>query len=167
MREQFIAMYDQCFDDIYRFVLFKTGNSWDTDDLVSDIFRKAFQSFPAQALNAERWRPWLFTIARNTVIDHYRKRKEWAYGQDPEVLGYMQTSELLDTIELQSDCLKQSLQALAGEDKELINLKYMANMKYSEISQVIGKAESWLRVKVQRIRQKLAAAINECMEGQR
>ncbi|RJX38953.1 RNA polymerase sigma factor [Paenibacillus pinisoli] len=164
MNDPFVSVYDEYFDDIYRFVLYKTGNKWDTDDLVSDIFRKAFQHYRNQQVDEGRVKPWLFTIARNTVIDHYRKKKEWVYGHDPEVLGYTRISELMETIDLQHDCLKQSLLALAPDEREMINLKYIAGMKYSEISQVVGKAELWLKTKVQRIRQKMALSINKCME---
>ncbi|MFF2886366.1 RNA polymerase sigma factor [Paenibacillus sp. NPDC057967] len=164
MNDPFVAVYDEYFDDVYRFVLYKTGNRWDTDDLVSEIFRKAFQHYRNRPVDEGRVKPWLFTIARNTVIDHYRKKQEWVYGHDPEVLGYTHISELMETIDLQHDCLKQSLLALAPDEREMINLKYIAGMKYSEISQVIGKAELWLKTKVQRIRQKMALSINKCME---
>lgn len=167
MHESFLTMYDEHFDDIYRFVLFKTGNRWDTDDLVSEIFRKAFQNFDQNRIESYRLEPWLFTIARNTVIDYYRKRKELAYGHDPEVFGYIKVPELLETIELRNECLKESLISLAPQEREMINLKYIAGMKYSEISEIVGKAEAWLKIKVHRIKQKMALFINECMEGQK
>ncbi|BBI33388.1 RNA polymerase sigma factor [Cohnella abietis] len=167
MNGQFMTMYEEYFDDVYRFVLYKTGNRWDTDDLVSEIFRKAFQHFNQNRVELERMKPWLFTIARNTVIDHYRKRKEWAYGHDPEVFGYTHTTELLETIDLQNDCLKQSLLSLTTEEREMINLKYIAEMKYSEISGIVGKAEMWMKTKVHRIKQKMALLINKCMEAQK
>jgi hypothetical protein len=40
VHRKFLKFYDQYFDDVYRFVYFKTGSRWDTDDLASDIFRK-------------------------------------------------------------------------------------------------------------------------------
>lgn len=39
----FIHLYDQYYDDVYRYVYVKTGNKWDTEDIVSDIFRKAYE----------------------------------------------------------------------------------------------------------------------------
>lgn len=164
MNERFIKMYDDYFDDIYRYVLYKTGNRWDTDDLVSDIFRKAFQNFDKMRL--ENGKPWLLTIARNTVIDHYRSRKEWAYGHDPEIVGYMGVGELLDATELSNDCLKQSLLALSAEESEMINLKYIVGMKYAEMSEIVGKPDAWLKTKVHRIKQRMGLFINKCMEGQ-
>jgi len=163
MKDPFIRMYDQYFDDIYRFVWYKTGNKWDTDDLVSDIFRKALQSFDSVKQKEDKQKQWLVAIARNTVIDYYRRRKEVVYGHDPEVFGYVQTAELLDSMDLRQDCLKFSLQSLAAEDQEIINLKYITGLKYAEIGEIVGKAEAWLKMKVHRIKQKLAKLITECM----
>lgn len=166
MNDPFIVMYDRYFDDIYRFVWYKTGNKWDTDDLVADIFRKALQSFDTVRLKEEQQKRWLVAIARNTVIDYYRRRKEVVYGHDPEVFGYVQTAELLDSIDLRQDCLKLSLQSLTVEEQEIINLKYMTGLKYAEIGEIVGKAEAWLKMKVHRMKQKLAKFITECMEVQ-
>ncbi|MFJ8258224.1 hypothetical protein ACIQ4Z_13225 [Peribacillus asahii] len=41
MDDLFASMYDEYFDDVYRYVYVKTGNKWDTEDIVSDTFRKA------------------------------------------------------------------------------------------------------------------------------
>ncbi len=167
MHDHFLAMYDQYFDDIYRFVLFKTGNRWDTDDLVSEIFRKAFRKFHTEAIDLPNQKAWLLTIARHTVIDYYRKRKEVAYGHDPEVYGYTQVSLLFQKPDPRNDCLQESLLSLTPDERELINLKYVAGLKYGEIGEMLGKAEQWLKVRSQRVRHKMAQFINRCMEGER
>ncbi|SFL66758.1 RNA polymerase sigma-70 factor, ECF subfamily [Paenibacillus sp. 1_12] len=163
LHEKFVDMYDHYFDDVYRFVLFKTGNRWDTDDLVSEIFRKSFEKF--DTVTHPNVKPWLMTIARNTVIDFYRKRKEFTYGQDPDVIGYSQTKVLFDEIELRNDCLKQSILTLAPDEREIINMKYIAGLKYKEISTILSKTEQWLKTKSHRIKQKMETFITICMEG--
>jgi RNA polymerase sigma factor (sigma-70 family) len=163
VKDKFLEMYDHYFDDVYRFVLFKTGNRWDTDDLVSEIFRKSFEKF--NTVTHPHIKPWLMTIARNTVIDFYRKRKEIPYGQDPEVAGYSQTKALLDETELRHDCLKQSILTLSPDEQEIINMKYIAGLKYKEISSIMSRTEQWLKTKSHRIKQKMEALITICMEG--
>lgn len=165
MHEDFLAMYDQYFDDVYRFVLFKTGNRWDTDDLVSEIFRKAFQKFNNESIEESKRKSWLLTISRHTVIDYYRKRKEIAYGHDPEIYGYGQVNIDSQEMDERSDCLKESLHSLTPDERELINLKYIVGLKYAEVGEILGKTEQWLKVKSQRIRQKMGQWINRCMEG--
>ncbi|GAB6989273.1 RNA polymerase sigma factor [Paenibacillus pini] len=162
--ERFLAIYDTYFDDVYRFILFKTGNRWDTDDLVSEVFRKVFEKYKSVNLE-QNTKSWLMTIARNTVIDYYRRRKDLTYGQDPEVLGYMQTNELLIDMEIRNECLKQSMFSLSADEKEIINLKYMGGLKYKEISEMLGKTEQWLKTKAHRIKHKMEKFILICLEG--
>ncbi|MFM1652623.1 RNA polymerase sigma factor [Brevibacillus sp. B_LB10_24] len=167
MHENFLAMYDEYFGDVYRFVLFKTGNRWDTDDLVSEIFRKAFRKFQSENIEASNLKSWLLTISRHTVIDYYRKRKEVAYGHDPEVYGYTQVSMFFQEADPRNDCLQESLLSLTPDERELMNLKYIVGLKYAEIGEMLSKTEPWLKVKSQRVRQKMAQFINRCMEGER
>ena len=77
----FIEFYDQYYKQVYRYVYVKVGNNWDTDDIVSDIFRKAYEKF---ATVEENYASWIFTIARNSIIDFYRQKKELAASEDME-----------------------------------------------------------------------------------
>ncbi len=165
MKDDFLMMYDRYYDDIYRYVLYKTGSRWDTDDLVSDIFRKALQSYERSAVSVVQQKKWLVAIARNTVIDYYRRRKEEMYGHDPEVLGYKDVQAVLDETDIKHDCLKLVLQNLEPADQEMINLKYIAGLRYREISEIKGQDESKLKMKVHRIKQKMARLITACLEG--
>ena len=74
----FIKFYDQYYDKVYRYVYVKVGNGWDTDDIVSDIFRKAYEKYATVKRNHASW---LFTIARNTIVDFYWQKKEFAAGE--------------------------------------------------------------------------------------
>ncbi|GGH37557.1 RNA polymerase sigma factor [Paenibacillus segetis] len=166
MHENFMSIYDQYFDDVYRFVLFKTGDRWVTDDLVSEIFRKVFQRLDTVgAVEPDQWKPWLMTISRNTVIDYYRRKKDYPYGHDPEVLGYSQVQLSFTVSDPRNDCLEQSLRALTPEEREIMNLKYVVGLKYVEIGEMLGKEESWLKVKAHRIKGKMATFINRCIGG--
>jgi DNA-directed RNA polymerase specialized sigma24 family protein len=67
-------LYGASIDRIYRYVFFRVTDTELAEDLTSEVFLKAWE-------NLRRYRPggpfiaWLYTIARNTVIDHYRTRK--------------------------------------------------------------------------------------------
>lgn len=166
MHENFALMYDELFDDVYRYVVFKTGDRWVTDDLVSDIFRKAFQRFDYMgAIEREQQKAWLMTISRNTVIDYYRKKKEFPYGHDPEAYGYEVASLEQDSNDPRQECLEQSLLKLTSQEKEIINLKYIVGLKYSEISKITHKEENWIKMKSHRIRKKMLIFISHCMGG--
>lgn len=166
MKDQFTLLYDQFFDDVYRYILYKVGKKWDADDLVSEVFRKAFerQSSLRQDSNEKAW---LMTIARNTVIDYYRKKKNVIYSDQVE--DYMEhevfsaNSDLDDHLE----CVKKSLAFMPEEDREVINLRFFADMKYRDIGQVLGKTEQALRTRMFRLTKKMGVLVNKCLEGVR
>lgn len=167
MHEQFAFMYDTLFDDVYRYVLFKVGNKWVAEDLVGDIFRKAFQRFDVVGdVELDQQKAWLITISRNTVIDYYRKKKEAPYGHDPEVFGYGEiVLDVPNSNDTKQECLEQSLSKLNPQEKEIINLKYIVGLKYSEISEMTHKQEDWLKMKSHRIKKKMLIFIYRCMGG--
>jgi len=171
--EACLQLYDRYFDDLYRYVLFRVGNRWDTEDLVSDIFRKVLEYTSKNGDMPTHERAWLFTIAHNRVIDHYRQKTEKTYGTDPELAGTstqqdadsaMYIPELFQTTAVKNDCLQETLQELKEDDRQMVQLKYMMGFAYREMSEILGQTEAWLRNRVHRIRKKMAAEIEICME---
>ena len=162
MHLKFIDLYDRYFDDIYRYTYLKTGSKWETDDLVSDIFTKAYEKFDTVRGSQKAW---LFTIARNTIIDYYRRKKEVTMGDDLDLFAYTQ---ILDE-EVEKDeeliYLKRSLKMLTGDELELISLRYFSDMKYCDIGKVLGKSEDAVKMKTSRVVRKLKELIKDCMEG--
>lgn len=164
MNDLFLECYDQYFNDVYRYVLHKTSNKWDTEELVSEIFRKAFEKFES-ARGYENKKPWLMVIAKNTVIDYYRTkgRVYVTENMEPYIEPYSFVEELEKGDEI--GCLKKSLQQLPEEDVEIIGLRYFSEMKFKEISETLEKPEGTIRVKSTRIMKKLAILISNCLEG--
>lgn len=162
MKPNFIKLYDRYFDSIYRYVYFKTGSYWETDDLVSDIFRKAFEKYPSQT-KIQNHKAWLMTIARNTVIDFYRRKKDTITDQPFELIdeGMNIADKVAQKEEL--DCLQKALSSLSSEDQELITMKYFSDMKYREIGDVLEKSENAVKTQGFRLLKKLNLLVNNCM----
>jgi len=164
VKDQFILLYDQFFDDVYRYILYKVGKKWDADDLVSEVFRKAFvrQSSLRQDSNEKAW---LMTIARNTVIDYYRKKKNVIYSDQVEDYMEHEVFSANDDLEDHLDCVKNSLSFMPEEDREIINMRYFADMKYRDIGQVLGKTEQAIRTRMFRLTKKMGVLVTKCLEG--
>jgi len=164
LKEPFVSLYDRLFDDVYRYVYSKIGNRWDTDDLVSDIFRKAYEKY-GQLKEDGRSKAWLITIARNTVIDFYRARRT-TLGE--EHLAYLPDPEVLEDRVAGSDelhCLKQAIALLPEDDREMVRLKYFGELKYREIGEIIGKTEENVKTRMFRLLKKLGMVVRHCLEG--
>lgn len=162
MESDFLGMYDQFFDDIYRYVYVKTGNKWDAEDIVSEIFRKSYEKFH-QIEEIQNQKAWLFTIARNCVVDHYRKKKGIPIGESLEL--YMTPVPFADSLEKSDEmnCLKKSLCHLPKEDLEIINLRYFSKLQFKEVAQLLKGNDSAIRVKTMRITKKLRLLMNKCL----
>lgn len=141
---------------------FKTGNRWDADDLVSEIFRKAFENFAAVSRNEKAW---LFSIARNTVIDFYRKRKDIASSDKLDL--YINPDSFETRLEKAEEMkiLRDSLVLLTEEEQEIISLRYFSGMKHKEIAGLMGKSEQSIKMKVMRVTRRLKDLITKEMEG--
>lgn len=162
VHREFLKLYDQCYDDVYRYIHFKVGSSWDTDDITEEVFKKAFEKFGTIKENP---RAWLFTIVRNTITDYYRRKKDIPGSEmlDAYQHPYNFEEELLKKEEL--ECLKFSLDCLDAEELEIINLKYFSEMKYREIGIVLEKSENAVKMKSMRIMNKLRELVKSCLEG--
>lgn len=163
MKDNFIKIYDRYFDGVYRYIYFKTGSKWEADDLVSETFRKAYEKY--NLLKGDP-KPWIMSIARNTVIDFYRRKKDVMPGNDEmDSLAYDYSIDEIFEKKEELNYLKESLKSLNKDELEILNLKYFSGLKYKQISKLLGKNEGMVKMKVMRINRKLAEIIKKLMEG--
>lgn len=162
VHREFLKLYDECYDDVYRYIHFKVGNSWDADDITEEVFKRAFEKFRTVSGSS---RPWLFTIARNAVTDYYRRKKDVPGSEilDTYQHPYNFEEEFLKREKL--GCLKNSLNLLNEEELEIINLRYFSEMKYGEIAIVLEKSENAVKMKAIRVMNKLRKFVTKCLEG--
>ena len=154
--EAFGQVYDACVDRVYRFIFFRVSDVPTAEDLTSQVFLKAWR-------NLGRYRPsgpilaWLYTIARNTVIDHYRTAKQTVPLEEAAPVA-VQNDTLDDQVEFQfeMESLQKSLQYLTDEQREVVILKFVAEYDTDQIARKMGKSEGAVRALQMRALQALA-----------
>src|SRR5512146_851618 len=72
----FGKLYESTFDRIYRYIFFRVSDDEMTEDLASRVYLKAWESLPRFKSGNVPFIAWLYTIAHNMVIDHYRTRHQ-------------------------------------------------------------------------------------------
>ena len=155
--DQFAEKYQQFFPRVFAYVYGRIHNVHQTEDLVSEVFERAFLKM-GSLRNDEAFATWLFTIARNIVTSHARKRGRESVV-DPDILkSVVATSisvenEVLIREEVAAvvECLKKFPQ----REQDIVSLKFDAELTNGQIAQVMGLSEANVRVILFRTLRKL------------
>ncbi len=161
--DKFAEKYRSYFPRVFAYVYGRVHNVHLTEDLVADVFERAF--LKADSLrNDEAFSTWLFTIARNVIISHGRKRyRETAI--DPDVLKEIAPS----SASVEGDVLLREelgtvtrlLKDFPQREQDIISLKFDAELTNGQIAQIMGLNEPNVRVilfrTLRKLREQMAA----------
>jgi RNA polymerase sigma-70 factor (ECF subfamily) len=144
-REAFAELYEQFMPKVYRYVTFRIRNEHLAQDLTAAVFEKAFAKFDGFNPQKASFSTWIFTIARNTVIDHYR-----IYGKHEEVVPDVEAKTTVQFPSPEEEAIKaentrklrQFVAQLNKREQEAIVLKYSNGMSNREIAQILNLTET-------------------------
>jgi RNA polymerase sigma-70 factor, ECF subfamily len=163
--EAFGQLYDAYMERIYRFVYFRVEDQQTAEDITSQVFLKAWGNLDRFSFNRTPYLAWLYTIAHNAVIDHYRTRKVTAALDDVQ-LSQQDHSEVVENeIDLSAEMklVKESLQGLTDDQQKVLTLKFIEGLSNHEIARHLGKREGAIRALQMRGLQALAKQLEEKM----
>lgn len=130
---------------IYRYVLLQTRNSMNAEDITEDVFVKAFHSIQSCRGREDTFSAWLYRIAHNATIDHFRaeKRQQTLYHGLPagEPIAREDSHVILEY----NDTVR-AISELPPQYRQLLLLKFVEGMDNEEIALVMGKSLGNLRV---------------------
>lgn len=155
-QDAFIELYDSYIKPVYNFIYFKTSHRETAEDLTSQVFIKALKALPNFQLNNKAsFAAWIFSIARNTVTDHYRVKKEFRNIDDIWDLAGDEDVERDFEFKEKSQIIEKYLKSLKVEQREIIILRVFQEMSYKEIAEIIGKNEAACKVAFSRAIKKM------------
>ncbi|HMZ09036.1 MAG TPA: RNA polymerase sigma factor [Anaerolineales bacterium] len=153
-RSALAQIYDACAQPIYRYHFSRVGNSADAEDLTSQTFMAVIESLPRYQ-HRNNFKAWVFQLARNKLVDHFRGNHSHAeigdWVVDPAQGDVLETL-VWDESRTQ---LKSLLNSLDEEDRELLRLRYSAGLSFVEIAQLFGRKEDAVRKAIRRILDRL------------
>lgn len=152
-KEMFTDLYDTHGDAIFRFCYFKTGNRDTAKDLTQDIFIKVFNHMAKKDIDNPK--SFIYTIAKNTVIDFWRKSKSLNEGSLPE--GFFESIAEKDNTESNADysIFLSLVDKLSPSDREVILLRYVEDMSSKDMAELLGERENTVLVRISRAKEKL------------
>ena len=154
-RERFRVLYNDLYDDLWRYVQRRSINTEEARDTLSEVFLVAWRRLEDIPAGNEA-RLWLFGVARNLVKTSWRKRKrsgDLLVRIGSEMSTRVTTDEELDN----SGVLKivKALQFLSENDQEILRLLAWENLSHKEISVVLGCSENAVAIRIRRARVRL------------
>jgi len=151
LKQVFSKIYDENINKIYRFIYLKVNSQETAEDLCSETFLKGWQVFKSNK-NIENPQAFLYQIARNLVIDHYREKAR-TQTVSPESSPIADPSADLEgaaLVNLEMDAIKTALADLRNDYQEVIIWHYVNDYSVPEIAKMMGKSEGATRVQLHR-----------------
>ena len=149
----FAELYEQFLPKVYRYISYRISDVPTAEDLTSSVFEKALSKFKTYSQQKAQFSTWIFTIARNTLIDHYRARgsRPTVTLEDPAALSVEDATVAAD----ESRHLNACLAKLSPQEQEIISLKFGAEMTNRQIAATLALSESNVGVILYRSMRKL------------
>ena len=153
--EAFVTLYDEYVEKIYKFLYFRTFQKELAEDITSQVFLQAMSKIKSFDESKGTFQAWLYQIARNLLIDEYRKRKPVEDIENHFDIASNVNIENETNQTLSNEALQKLLLTLPEESQELVTMRLWDELSYSEIAQVTGKTEGSLKMQFSRIINKL------------
>jgi RNA polymerase sigma-70 factor (ECF subfamily) len=155
------AVYQAELPRVYNFFRYRLGDDGLAEDLTADTFEKAWRNRARYRNDLAAFSTWLFTIAKHVATDYFRKHRTEVSIDEA---GNLSGEEAVENAILESDDF-QRLRLLLGDlparERELVALKYGAELTNRAIARVSGLRESNVGTILHRVMQQLRLAWEE------
>jgi RNA polymerase sigma-70 factor (ECF subfamily) len=156
--QQFGFLYERYVKRVFSYVYARIGNVHDAEDVTAQTFLAAFESF-GNFRQAGHFAPWLFMIARNKSMDHFRKMHNPPtmdevdeIAQEEDVLGNLIHSE-------QAGVLSKLIQVLPEDERELLRLRFLAEMSFPQMARFLKRNEAAVKKSLYRLLARLQSQV--------
>jgi len=166
LRDQFSQIYDEYIEKIYRFVYLKVNSQEIAEDITSKVFMKGWESYKNQnsKIKIQNIRAFLYQIARNAVVDHYREKGRTSPVSSavlPEIPDSGDNVHDKAVLSADISIIKAGIQKLKQDQQDIIIWHYLEDMPIVEIAKLLNKPAGTVRVMLHRGLKELKQVIQE------
>jgi len=135
------------FDRIYSYLHVTVGNRHDAEDLTTQTFLKMLESIGRFRWQSAPFSAWLFRIAHNLSMDHFRARRRWQPEEEvPEVPGTEEPSaELAAMQSIGRQSMLELIDKLSPEQQQVLTLKFVFNFPNADVAKILDKTEGAIK----------------------
>ncbi len=157
-------LYNLYFPRVYRYILARTGNTYDAEDLAEEVFMRMLAAIERFEWRDAPFSAWLFRIAHNAVIS--QRRRDGARGPSAPLseslpMNSLGPEELVEKRMALNEIMRAA-ETLPDAQRQVISLRFAAGLSVAETARVMNKGEGNVKV----IQHKAIVKLREMM-GQR
>ena len=146
-RDALEELYLLHFDRIYSYLHMSVGNRHDAEDLTTQVFVKMLESIGKFRWRSAPFSAWLFRIAHNLAMDHFRASKRWQPEEEvPEPDPGEESAaeeEALESIGRQS--MLELIEKLSREQQQVLTLKFVFNFSNADAATILDKTDGAIK----------------------
>jgi RNA polymerase sigma-70 factor (ECF subfamily) len=146
-QDAFGELYDRHVVRVYRHIYYMVGSAPEAEDLTAQTFLRAWEAIERYQVRGAPFVSWLLRIAHNLGVSHLRSKRESSQlhdgivddkvRRDPE-WAYQQTAE--------EELVHAAILKLREEQRQVIILRFIEDLDYREVAEIIGKSVAAIRV---------------------
>ncbi len=148
---------EQLYKPLFLYINKRVHNKLDSEDLTQEVFYKLSKSKTDKIKNIKSW---VYTIAKNAIIDHYRKKKR--FTEDVENIEYKEELFEKEAIDELTNCITPFINQLPADYQDIMRLSELQNISQKEIAAQLNLNYATVRSKVQRGRSKMKDLFSNC-----
>ena len=135
------------FDRIYSYLHVSVGNRHDAEDLTTQTFLKMLEKIGSFRWQSAPFSAWLFRIAHNLAMDHFRARRRWQPEEEvPEQPGDAEDSAEFAAMQtIGRESMLRLIEELSPEQQQVLTLKFVFNFANSDVATILGKTEGAIK----------------------
>lgn len=140
----FEKLYNKYYNMTYKYILSQIKDSWTAEDIASEVFVKIYKHRD-EINDIDKSSSWIIKIARNSIIDYYRKKKLVDSDEKLDYEAFYDTG--FDNVFIKDEytfIMKQ----LPNEIKSLLTMRYCHNLKFREIADIMNLTENSAKYRV-------------------
>ena len=156
LQAQFTKLYDDESDAVFRFCLLRISDRETALDIMQDTFMRFWDTFSRDEKGVQNHRAFLFTIARNRIIDWYRKKKSLSLDSLTEKAGtegeLFKDTKPTHNIEMtyEAKALMEKIQAIDPLYQQAVYFRFIEGLEPKEIAAIIGQSVNVVSVRIHR-----------------
>jgi len=160
MNKQLLKIWSEIESKLLAFIKKRINNSEDAEDILQDVYLKLHQNI-SLLKNEEKFISWIYQITRNTINDCYKKcyKIKLEELEDNQKFLFEEETNLNEEI---LKYLKDFINKMPKNDKEIIFLFEFENLSHKEISEKLNISENLSKVRLNRAKAKLKRELEKC-----